>query len=601
MRTTKVMVLVAFVVGCGSPRATQPRPPQPRPLPAAPIEAPKPAATFGGVASYDDGSPASGALITITSLASGKEIAVITADAQGRFEATLDAGNYALALSAERGFGWIEEASVPNTDAKLVLSRTCHAVSGHVKDSVAGTRVGAGRKSRDTGDLFVADVKSDGSFGLCLPDGNYGVELRDAMISFPRHLELAASTDPVPALELDGFSMRVVQQPPAEVTPVPSTIDGVVADIVARDARLIGLGEATHGTAELQTTRSALTFELIRHADVRLVMFEVDAIAATALDDYVMGANVDINQAVANLGFWITDTREFLQFLADVRAYNQTAPQKVHIWGIDLQNTANPVALLLENAKRLKLRADDQAMLKEVAEKRAAPVKKFSPARRAALDALLARLTKPRSASDADLRIAVAARSLIVQLGYLAGDTQGLYGPRRDAGMAALASFLTARMGASRSCVWAHAAHIAREQDSDFAPMGHHLGADAANRYYPVGFYVFEGSVRAWDAAGEVGVISHSIPRARDYNAEGAVMAMTNAPDVAWLPMHKLPEKLQSWFATPRYVREVGAGFVSEKDSLTLRAMSSEFDALVVIKQGHDTTPTPTGERKVTK
>ncbi len=595
-----MVMVMAFALGCSTPRATQPRPVAPPP--PVVVEAPKPAPTFRGVASYDDGSPASSALITITSLSSGEEKAVITTDEGGQFEATLDAGDYALAVASERGFGWVETTTIPDTNAKLTLSRTCRALTGHIKDSVPGTRVGAGKKSRDTGDLFITDVKSDGSFGLCLPDGNYGVELRGAMISFPYYVELAETAAPARALEIAGFPIRVVEQPPVDVAPIPAAIDGVVADIVARDARLIGLGEATHGTAELTTLRSTLTFELIRRAGVRLVMFEVDAIAATALDDYVTGANVDINKAVADLGFWITDTREFLQFLADVRAYNQATKDKVHVWGIDLQNTENPVALLLANTKALKLTASDQAMLKEVAEKRAAPVKKFPAARRAALDALLARLTKPRSASEADLRIAVAARSLIVQLGYLVGDTAGLYARRRDVGMAGLASYLTARLGpSSRACVWAHAAHIAREQDSPAANMGHYLGVDTANRYYPVGFYLFEGSVRAWDAAGEVGVISHLIPRAASYNAEGAVMAVTNAPDVAWLPMHGLPDKLQTWFATPRYVREVGAGFLGETNSLTLRAMSSEFDALVVVKLGHDSTPTPTGERKVTK
>ncbi|MEO6776131.1 MAG: erythromycin esterase family protein [Kofleriaceae bacterium] len=585
-----------FVLGCSGPTVLQPRPsaiPPPQP--------PKQAPTFRGVASYDDGSPASGALITITSLASGKEVSVVTAEPNGHFEATVDAGRYALAVAAERGFGWIETTNIPDIEAKLSLTRTCRPLNGTVKGSVPGTRVSAGKKSRDTGDLFVADVKSDGTFGLCLPDGTYGVELRGAMISFPYHVELAATSAPAPALPVEGFLERVVKQPPGDVGPVASASEGVVADIVARDARLIGLGEATHGTAELTTTRSALTFELIRHAGLRLVMIEVDAIAATAIDDYVSGANVDIDKAVASLGFWITDTREFLQFLADLRAYNQTTHQKVRVSGIDLQNTANPVALLLDNAKVLKLGTEDQSMLEEVAEKRAAPVRKFPAARRAALDALLGRLANPRSASDADLRIAVAARSLIVQLGYLEGDAAGLYSRRRDAGMAALASYLVTRMGASRACVWAHAAHVARERDGDSLNMGHYLAADAANRYYPVGFYVFEGSVRAWDAAGEVGVIPHPLPRAPAYSVEGAVMAVTKGPDVAWLPMHGLPDTLTAWFASPRYVREVGASYVSETDSLTLRAVSTEFDALVVIKSGHDSTPTPTGERKVTK
>lgn len=595
--------LLTLMLGCNAPAVqSHPSTTPPARAPAAQSPAkPPPAATLRAVATYDDGAPASGALITITSRTSGKEVSVLAADDHGVIEATVEPGSYTLAVAGDRGFAWLPTANVPELDAKWTLSTTCRSLNGHVKASVAGTRVAAGRKSRDNGDIFVADVKKDGTFRLCLPDGYYDVELRGSMLSFVRPTELTASTSSAPPLEMVGIPVRVVQEAPLGLPAVTTSIDTVVSDVLASDARLIGLGEATHGTAELTTTRSALTFELIRRAGLRLVMVEIDAIAATAIDDYVTGANVDIEKAVVDLGFWITDTREFLQFLNDLRAYNATATDKVRVWGIDVQNTENPVALLLANAKRLKLRADDQAMLKQVSERRAAPIKKFNEARRKSLEALLARLSTPRSATDLDLRIAMAARSLVIQIGYLDGDTVGLYARRRDAGMAKLASYLVVRMGAARSSVWAHAAHIARATGNGMPNLGHHLGADASNRYYPIGFYVFEGSVRAWDAAKEVGVISHHIARAPDYTVEGAVMAATQFPDVAWLPLRAMPEALKTWFAVPRYVREVGATYVGEPDSMTLRAVSTEFDAFVVVKSGHDSTPTPTGERKVSK
>jgi erythromycin esterase len=554
----------------------------------------KPPATLRGFAAYDDGTPASEALIAITNLGSGEQVAVVAADREGRFEAALGTGDYALAVTAERGFGWVETTKVPDLDAKLSLSRTCRVLAGRVKDIVAGTQVSVVRKSSFTGDIFVGNVARDGSFALCLPDGNYRIELRGPMVSFSRPIDLTATAD-TSHIEVDGFAERAVKQPPHDVAPIDAKLDALVADIVANDARLIGLGEATHGNAEMVTMRSTLTFELIRRAGVRLVMFENDAIAATQLDDYVLGGDIDLRKAVAGLGFWITDTEEFLHFLEDLRAYNATTRDKVHVWGVDVQHTEPAVGLLLANATALKLTADDQAMLKEVGQKRAASVLQFPQARRAALDALLARLTTPRSTRDNDLRIAVAARSLIVQLGYLDSDA---YGARRDEGMAGLASYLVAQTSAPRACVWAHAGHIAREPDAGVHSMGEHLAAVAANRYYPIGFYIYQGTVRAWDAAGAVGVISHPIPQAPDFSVEGVVMAATRSPEVAWLPVKALPTALRTWFKLPRYVREVGAVYGGEADMLTLRAAGTAFDGLVIIKTAHDSTPTPTGVRK---
>lgn len=589
------------ILGCSN--AVVPTPPSiPPSKPAPPPQPERQPPTFRGVAAYDDGKPAGEALIAITSVESGKQVAVITADREGRFETTLEAGEYALAVTADQGFGYVETTRVPELDAKIALSRTCRLVSGHAKGSVPGTRISLARKSRFTGDVFLGSVRADGSFTLCLPDAYYSAELTGATVSSVvifDHSSKSAS-DTAPSFEIQGFASDSIKQPPREVTHVSAELDGLVADILRSDARVIGLGEATHGTAELTTSRATLTFELIRRADVRLVLFEFDAINATAIDDYVMGGDGDLGKAVAGLGFWISDTHELLRFFEDLRTYNSTAHNKVHVWGIDAQDTKPPVTLFLANERALKLTADQKAVLQEIGEKRGSPVRKLAPAKRATLDALLARLAKPRGTDPKDLRIALAARSLIVQVGYFEGDTAGLYSTRRDAGMATLASFLVAqtRSPRTRTCVWAHAGHISRETDAGEPALGKHLAAVPTHRYYPIAFYIYEGTVRAWDAAGAVGVTSHPIPRASDYMVEAAVMAATGEPDIAWLPIRDFPPSLRKWIETPRYVREVGAIYIDEEDMLSLRNVPAEFDALVVIKSGHDSTPTPTGVRK---
>lgn len=557
-------------------------------------------ATFRGIASYDDGSPAPEAVVSITSLVSGRQVSIVAADHLGRFEAALDAGEYALAITAERGFGWIESARVPNLNAKFTLSRECRAIEGSTTPNGPGIRVNLARKSPFTGDVFVSNARGSGSFKLCLPEAYYSTFLSGTAVSRVRDVNLStpATSHASMRLAMDGFTTKAVEQAPQSSAQVLADVDGLVADIVAKDARLIGLGEATHGTAEFVSTRGALTLDLIRRAGVRLVMFEFDAVIAAALDDYVIGLDVDLGKAVAALGFWISDTEEFLRFLRDLRAHNATIHDKVRVWGVDLQNTEAPVEVLLAVAVNLGLTADDQAMLKQVAEKRGKPVREFSKERRAVLDALLARLAKPRGTSRSDLRIAVAARSLTVQMSYLDGDRPGLYGLRRDAGMASLASFLLTQVGASRACLWAHAGHIARESEGGQPSMGQHLAAVVANRYYPVGFYVFQGSARAWDAVGKVGVVTQPIPAAAAYMLEGAIMAATRWPEIAWVPISRFSPALHTWSKTPRYVRELGARYVDEENLMTLRYIQTAFDAIVVIKTGRDSTPTPTGVRK---
>lgn len=551
-----------------------------------------PTPTLAGIVSYDDGAPANGALIAITSRETGGQVDVLTTDNDGRFQSAIAPGDYAVAVTGERGFAWIESEGVPNITLHIKLSQACHSLTGQVDGSAESTRVTLSRRSTSKGDTFVGSVRKDGRFELCLPEAHYRASLTGRALSLGANVNVPEAS----TLHLKGFSSDEVKRPPAKLDRVPADLGGLVADISASDPVVIGLGEATHGTSEFFSARGALTLELIRRAGVRLILFEFDAIAGAALDGYVNGTDVDIAKAVAALGFWTTDTYEFLRFLDDVRRYNATATDKVHVWGIDLQNTVLPVDVLVNNAAVLSITDEEQATLKLIAPQKGKPVRDLSVTQRRSLNALLARLETPRGASQQDLIVAVAARSLTMQMGYWDGDMISMFSQRRDAGMASLAGFIVAQLGAKRACLWAHAGHVSKE--STTPRMGHHLASIPTLRYYGIGFYMHHGSARAWDANLKIGVISHPFPPAPAYTVESVVMASAGTPEIAWVPFHRLPTSLRKWMETPRFVREVGAIYTDNDDTMTLRSVPSAFDAVVVIQVGHDSSPTPTGDRK---
>jgi erythromycin esterase-like protein len=166
--------------------------------------------------------------------------------------------------------------------------------------------------------------------------------------------------------------------------------------------------------------------------------------------------------------------------------------------------------------------------------------------------------------------------------------------------MAGLASFLVEQTGVTRACLWAHAGHVSKGLELGRDGMGRLLAANPTNRYYAVGVYVYQGSARAWDAAGEIGVVSNTIPIAPDFTIESAVMAATGAPEIAWVPVRAFPAELQKWTQTPRFMREMGAVYMGVDRMMVLRNIHDAFDAVVVVKTGHDSSPTPSGIRKIT-
>jgi erythromycin esterase-like protein len=253
------------------------------------------------------------------------------------------------------------------------------------------------------------------------------------------------------------------------------------------------------------------------------------------------------------------------------------------------------VNVLLGNAARLSIGDSEQAILKVAAQHRGKDVATLALEQRASLEALLSRLQVARGHDRDDLLVAVAARSLAIQLAYWDDDMRGRYGARRDAGMANVARFLVSQSGVKRACLWAHDGHITKEGDS--ATLGQHLASDPALRYYGIGFYLYQGSTRAWDGGGKIGVISHAISAAPPFTIEGAVMQLTGMPETAWLPLRNFPAPLQRWLDKPRFVREVGHTYFDEDTAMMLRRIARSFDAVVVLKTVHDSSPTPTGIR----
>jgi erythromycin esterase len=551
--------------------------------------APRATVALAGVVSDDAGAPVGNAVVVISSAETGDLVDAVTTDKQGRYHAALAEGDYALAVANATGYAWVDKVHAPDAAAQLTLKTACHRVTGHVTGDPPSARVNLERQTSYKGDTFMVDTDRAHSFTLCLPDGRYRTTLLGKARSARRVIDLDAPGN----LQIESFPLAEIKRAPV-IAPIHAELQGVVDDIVASDPQLIGLGEATHGTAELTTARGELTFALIRQAKVRLLLFEFDAVASGALDDYINGGNVDLDTAVPALGFWITDTYEFHKLLDDLRAYNAAvgAVDKVHLVGIDAQNTTPPVETLLASARELGITAEDQAVLGRMT-KRAKAVRDLAPAERTRLDSLLVRLAAPRSMRQHDFLIALAAKSLAIQLDYWTGDMAVWYRKRRNNAMAELIHFVMDQLGAKRAVLWAHAAHITREPGD--ADLGAQLAV--AGSYYAVGFYLYQGSARAWDQASKIGVIPHAIAVAPPSNLEAVVMRAAGMPDIAWLALKNAPTWLAQWLKAPRYVRELYATFLGDDASQILRDIRAGFDAVAILQRGHDSSPTPTGVR----
>lgn len=543
------------------------------------------------------GAPAgAGIFVTITDLRLG-EMSLVKTNAAGEFDFALPPGRYAFAATSPNGFAFLQK-DVMATDSPVVTLSTCRPVHGRVTGEVVlPATVRISRDSTDTGDRFVVPVGGDGRFVACLTDGGYTPQADGPIVSLPVPIAVPRDT----AVELVGYATSRVLQVPKDIR-----IDDAGFATFARslsDRNVIGLGEANHGTGDFYSYRAKLALELASKGKLRIILFENDAIGMLAIEDYVMGVDVDIGKSVAALRFWITDIQENLAFLAEVRAYNarSAAADKLHVLGIDAQRMEPPVQFLLAHRSDLQISDREANLLTKVAPAHGGAFKTLSVDDRDLLSALLQRLAAvddgPMDLTSPAGRASIAARSIAYQLGYL-----GEFGSvrQRDQAMAEIAAHIIKMNGSRQAALWAHDEHVARQATGADKSLGQFFADKFGDRYYPIAFLSYSGAGRAWDAGGKIGVIPHELAAAPPYYVESVIMKATGFPDTAWVRLDTVSGPLKQWLSTPKYVREFGSVYIAQ-NTARLRPFPGAMSAVVVLQHAAPSTPTPTGMRKVTK
>jgi erythromycin esterase len=360
--------------------------------------------------------------------------------------------------------------------------------------------------------------------------------------------------------------------------PVPSAIDKVLAE-----ARVVGLGEATHGQHESFELKRKLTMHLVRKLGFRIVAYEASGATARACDDYVAGRSADASAALKGLGMMIWMNQENAALLDDLRAWNAAAAPKdrVRFFGVDVQDS-------VATADRL------HALLAAPAPELAARAQPFGER----IETLRTDVERAQKEITSKSSSAVAEEALSRARDLSRCMSAARMAPGRDQAMAEVLLEELARDGdSSRAVLWAHNGHVTkgplRYMQVEDPGMGGVLRKTLGDRYYAVGFLF---------GAGEFGALANDPERGwgfRSYTIGEAPAGSFEAPfaaaklDTAFLDLRGAPSTgpLARWLDEGHGQRWFGGyGIPSDveatsRDVATLQATFArvDFDGLVYI------------------
>ena len=407
------------------------------------------------------------------------------------------------------------------------------------------------------------------------------------------------AAQPAPAVQPDDAAavawLRAAAHPFADATPDRADTDALLQAL--GDARVYGIGEATHGDHQDQSFKVATIKALVVAGRIDTLALECNRLAATGFDAYVHGGPGDLVALIRDPSFFRTwQDDEFAGLILWLRAWNATAAHPVRVIGVDNQDANRDirVALAFLRARDPRLAAALAAPLAPMLTPQAQGMKFYKwviatpkPAYDTAtrgVQAIDAALAAHRAAwghlpgyDDAAYSARIAWQGLH-QFDLEAGNPdvdlsgQSAEYNRRDIAMAAnLVGFTDGH----RAALWAHDMHVLGGLDAGivaqgYVTMGSELRRALGTAYVSVGFAWSEGSFNSVTMAkansGAVAALPDWVPQtAPNQRADdlGRVLAEVGPPRF-WVDLRRVPAD-QAWSGRPMYRGWSGATFNAEQ------------------------------------
>jgi protein-L-isoaspartate(D-aspartate) O-methyltransferase len=328
------------------------------------------------------------------------------------------------------------------------------------------------------------------------------------------------------------------------------------------DARVVLIGEASHGTSEFYRMRARISRVLIEQKQFDFVAIEGDWPDAARVDHYVRHRNAQPSTWIAFSRFptWMWRNREVRVFVDWLHAYNSERGQQARVafHGLDLYSLYDSIRSVLEyldevDPEAAKLARENYGCLTPwqgdpATYGRAATSGRLKPCEEKVVRALTDLMSKRREYTDNDgerfldaaqnARLIANAERYYRIMYYGAEESWNL----RDEHMFETLKNLLAFHGPqSKGIVWAHNSHIGNAAATAMSERGeHNIGQlcrqEFGERCYAVGFGTDHGTVAAasnWDEPMEIKRVRPSLPESyeRLMHESGAAQFMLGLRD----------------------------------------------------------------------
>ncbi len=400
-----------------------------------------------------------------------------------------------------------------------------------------------------------------------------------------------ASIDDPPPSWLEGHAVPFLTVDPYASDPNLSVLQATVGD-----ARIVGMGEATHGTREFWKIRQKLSKYLVEEMGFTAILHEAPFPNALYIDAYVTRGEGTALEAHERLGYWrYQEMQELIAWMRQYNLYRGNEDPELHYFGYDCAFRSWTESINLITAY---LEVVDPSAVDEITAK----LNTYTPAdAQFVVDFLAANsetYTTLTGAGPYDLVLRIAENlepswhvwyalenglpDLDIRESFNIGNVEWIIENLLDGG---------------KVIVWAHNGHVGNVSLQDGGTQASMLGARLKERfgddYYIIGTEFYGGRFQAWDVCGDDlgGFIVHEAAHPGE-NTYAYQLHQADIP-LFFLDLSKVDYSVTAahWLLGPMNIRFIGASYCADFDEEFYYSTSlpNHYDAIVYFE---DTSPT---------
>lgn len=359
-------------------------------------------------------------------------------------------------------------------------------------------------------------------------------------------------------------------------------------DRLIGDARIVELGECTHGSSEIFSMKHRMLEYLVKEKGFTIFSIEANMPEAYALNEYIIDGRGDPKKLLAGMYFWTWNTQEVLNMIEWMKKYNKTSQKKIMFTGFDMQIPIVAIKVVrnyitIHQPQLLYAINNYDSLYLENAKKnnyKISKVPKLIPFAQNIIKGLEQLNSLQRDTSSSYLWALQNSTILLQFANMMNGKVT------RDESMAVNVKWILEQNPNAKMVIWAHNNHV--QKNWKFGkPMGYYLDKEFGNKMATIGFSTEEGTYTA------VNRVDGKYTRIDS----GNILLPSTVKDIEYyfkdvkadnfivdLRMAKKDEQSDNWVSEIMRMRDIGAR-VMDKYQFSDVHLNNDFDMIIFLKR----------------